>query len=243
MNYFDFTDKVFLITGASSGIGKQTAITISENNGTVFITGRNKERLDETFKQLKGDKHQSFIADLTKQEQIDNLVEALPKLNGIVYCAGITGPIPARFINQDKIDKMFKINYEAPVKITAAILAKKKIFNNASIIFMSSISTKYPYIGGSLYIGSKSAIEAFTKVLSLELAPRGIRCNCLSPAYIKTPMLEQTINIVSKDFIEKHKSIQPLGLGKPEDVANVIMFFMSDASKYVTGTNLILGGG
>ena len=245
---FNLSEKKILITGASSGIGKQTAIAISEYGGNVFITARNQKRLNETFKQLKGNNHQSFTADLTDEKQIHNLIENLPELNGVVYCAGITCHIPAKFIRSQDISNIFKINYEAPVLITSNLLKKKKLStlggkNNSSIVFLSSIATKYPYFGGALYGSTKSAIEAYSKVLGLELAPKGIRSNCISPTFVKTPMVDDTEKTISKEILQKIEKMHPLGFGEPSDVANAIVFFLSDASRWITGANLILGGG
>lgn len=240
---FNLSEKKILITGASSGIGKQTAITISEYGGTVFITAREQKRLDETFKQLKGNNHQSFTADLTDEKQIHNLIENLPELNGVVYCAGITGHIPAKFIRSQDISNIFKINYEAPVLLSVKLLSKKRLKNNSSIVFLSSIATKYPYFGGALYASTKSAIEAYSKVLALELASKGIRSNCISPTFVKTPMVDDTEKTISKETLQKIEKMHPLGFGEPSDVANAIVFFLSDASRWITGANLILGGG
>ena len=156
MNFCDLSGKNILITGASSGIGKQTAISISKQRGNVIITGRNKERLEETFTQLEGENHQFYIADLIQEDQINNLVKELPKLDGIVHCAGIIGPTPAKFIRQADINKMIRINFEIPVLLTARILLTKKLLNNSSVVFMSTIATKSPYFGGSLYNSAKS---------------------------------------------------------------------------------------
>lgn len=241
MNPFDISGRTYLITGASSGIGRQTAISISRIGANVIITGRNAEQLEETFKQLVGKNHKSIIADLTDEKQIDALVDNLQQLNGIVHCAGVTGRYPAQFIRHELISEMFKINYETPVLLTGKILRKKKLLNNSSIVFLSSVATKYPYYGGTLYTNSKIAIEEYSKVLALELADKSIRSNCISPYYVKTPMIEDTMEVI-EDQLSKLRNLLPVSIGTPEDVANVIIFFLSDASRWVTGVNLILGG-
>jgi len=244
MNPFDLTGKKVLVTGASSGLGKQCAITITKNGGTVIITGRNKARLEETFNSLEGEDHAMILADLTIKEDIDKLVESLPKLNGVVYSIGISDLSPARFITDEDIAKTFKISYEASVLLTSRILAKKRLENKkASLVFISSISTRYPFVGGAMYISAKAALEAYAKVLALELAPKGIRSNCIAPAFVKTPMLDDTAENYSQEAVDKIEEQQLLGLGEPEDVANTVVFFLSDASKWITMTNLILGGG
>jgi NAD(P)-dependent dehydrogenase (short-subunit alcohol dehydrogenase family) len=242
-NPFDLTGKTFLITGASSGLGKQTAVTVSECGGEVYITGRNKQRLEETFNMLKGKNHSQIIADLTKEEDINALVDELPKINGVVFSVGISNILPISFVNADNLSEALKTNFESVVLLNSRIFRKKKIVRDAgSIVFISSISTQYPFIGGALYISTKAAIEGYSRALAVEMAPKGIRSNCIRPAYVKTPMTDATEDL-SKDIVKKIEQKQLLGIGDPEDVANTIVFFLSDASRWITGSNLILGGG
>jgi len=243
MNAFDLSGKKILITGASSGIGKQAAITVSNYGGSVIICGRDSGRLKETFENLNKGEHLSIVADLTRAEDRDSLLEQLPDLNGIVHCAGITGHLPAKFIRQQDLDEMFNINYNVPVLLNSQILKKKRILQNSSIVFLSSIATKYPYYGGAIYESTKSALESYSRVLAIELASKKIRSNCLLPSFVQTPMVEGAEKTISKEVLEKFEKMMPLGFGEPEDVANAIVFFLSDASKWITGTNLILGGG
>lgn len=244
MNAFDLSNKTFLITGASSGIGRQTAITASNYGASLIITGRNQDRLNETLSLLKGDTHQAIIADLTSEKDIAFLVQGLPSLNGVVYSTGISEIKPARFIAPDDIDKNFSIGFNAPVLLTTQLLRKKKLLAGAcSLLFVSSISIKYPFVGGAMYISVKAALENYSRVLALELAPKRIRVNCIAPAFVKGPMLEQTLESTNQETINSIEARQPLGLGEPEDVANTIVYYLSDASKWVTGTSLIMGGG
>ena len=243
MKIFSLSDKTILITGASSGIGKQAAILISQAGGTVFITGRDEKRLEETFDLLQGENHRMRVADLTVVSEMDALIEELPKLNGIVHCAGIVGPLPVKFILQEHIDRMFSINYIVPVNLTGKLLRKKKIVEGASILFMSTIATKNPYFGGALYSGSKAALEAYAKTLALEQVGKGIRANCLMAGLVDTPMIESpSEEAMQEEALERYLKRYPLGVGKPEDVAGAILYFLSDASTWVSGTTLILGG-
>jgi NAD(P)-dependent dehydrogenase (short-subunit alcohol dehydrogenase family) len=244
MNPFDLTGKTILVTGASSGLGRQCAITASRHGASVYITGRNSVRLNETFEQLSGSGHQQILADLTKEEDIDSLVDMLTALNGVVYSTGISDLAPARFIKPEDIRRTFDISYDASVLLTSHLLAKKKLEKNAcSLVFISTISTKYPFVGGTMYISAKAALESYAKVLALELAPKGIRSNSISPAFVKTPMLDDTAEKYSNEAVRKIEAQQLLGLGEPEDVANVVVFFLSDAARWITASNLILGGG
>lgn len=244
MNTFDLNGKTILITGASSGLGRQTAITASQHGARVVITGRNPERLQETFASLSGSGHKQIPADLTIQADIDRLAAEAPMLEGLVHSTGISDLAPARFITKEMIRKTFSISFEASVLLTAAILAKKKLAKgNSSVLFISSISTRYPFVGGGMYISAKAALEAYAKVLAIELAPRGTRVNCVAPAFVRTPMLSETAENFSQEAVDKIEERQLLGLGDPVDVANTIVFYLSDASKWITATNLILGGG
>jgi predicted outer membrane repeat protein len=240
---FSLAGKSILITGATSGIGREVAIAISQLGGILIITGRDNKRLEETFSKLSGQNHMMFTADLTNKDEIVSLADNLPVIDGIVNSAGITAHLPSKFIAQDDITSIFRINYEAPVLLTARILKKKKLRNNASVIFLSSIATKYPYFGGALYSGTKAALEAYSRTLALELAPKGIRSNCISPSFVKTPMVEGAGETISAEVLEKFEKMMPLGFGETSDVANAIIYLLSDASKWVTGSNMVMGGG
>lgn len=243
-NPFDLTGKTILVTGATSGLGRQCAITASKLGATVFITGRSLDRLLDTYNNLSGTGHHRVPADLTQQQDIANLVAQLPSLNGVVYSTGISDLLPARFIKEEDIAKTFNISFNASVLLTSELLAKKKLEKNAcSLVFISTISTKYPFVGGAMYISAKAALESYAKVLALELAPRGIRSNSISPAFVKTPMLEDTAEKYSDEAVRKIEAQQLLGLGEPEDVANTVAFFLSDAARWITASNLVLGGG
>ncbi len=264
MDKLSMTGKTILVTGASSGIGREAAILISKNGGTVFITGRDQARLDETYVQLQAtghrlqasdsmlvasdirpltSDHQRKVADLTLEKELDQLIADLPKLNGIVHCAGIVGPLPVKFITQADIDRMFSINFHVPVNLTSKLLRSKKLCDGASVVFMSTIATKNPYFGGALYSSSKAALEAYSRTLALEQVAKGIRSNCLMAGLVDTPMIvSPSEEKMQEEALERYLRRYPLGIGKPEDVAAAILFFLTDSSKWITGTSLILGG-
>ncbi len=246
MSYCDLTGKSILVTGASSGIGKQTAIQISRHGGTVIITGRDAVRLKETYNALDGNNHIMIIADLVNEEEINDIVDRIPILHGLVHCAGIVGPTPAKFIRKDNIKKLMQINFEVPVLLTGHILLKKKLLDNASIVFLSTIATKMPYFGGALYNSAKSAIESYSKTLALELVKRGIRSNCLSPGLVNTPLIKKPVSEGQMELVDeslgRYLKKYPMGIGEAEDVSNAIIFFLSDESRWVSGTNLVMGG-
>lgn len=243
MNPFQLNNKTILITGASSGIGQQVAISSSQMGAQVFITGRNTEKLKTTFGRLEGEGHQMILADLTIEEEINSLVTALPTLNGVVHSAGILQPVPAKFIKSKHVDDMFNINYTAPVLLTSKLLKEKKLQKNASLVFLSSVSSRFAHIGGSLYCGTKAGIDMFSKVLALECAVQKIRANTINAAMVKTQLFDNAEQMVSKEAMDIHEKKYPLGFGEPVDIANTIIFLLSDASKWITGTNVVVDGG
>ena len=238
---FDLTGKTILVTGASSGIGRQTCISIANMGGKIVASGRNEKRLKETITMLPEDNHKMVKADLTKTSEIEKMVNDLDKINGAVHCAGIVKLLPMKFYTKEYLREVNEINYEAPVLLTKTLHKKRKILNNSSIIFISSIMSQVGKIGQGLYAGTKGALVAITKVIALELAAKNIRVNCISPGLVKTPLIDDLTTF--KKEIEENIKLHPLGLGAPEDVANACVYLLSDASGWITGTNLIIDGG
>lgn len=238
-------DKNILITGASSGIGKATAILFSELGANVIITARNEGKLDETYKALNHSIHHLKInADLTQVNDIKSLVKLLPAIDGIVHCCGKVMPVPVKFIKESQLQDVFSVNYFSAVNLISELLMQKKINNNSSIAFISSVSTLHAYFGGAPYISSKAALEGYAKTLALELAPKKIRVNVLQPALVRTAIFDSTINAaIDTEKMNELVNSYPLGIGEPIDVANALAFFMSDASKWITGSSLKMDGG
>jgi len=245
MQDFLLTDKTILITGASSGIGKATAILASQMGAHVIIHGRDIEKLQHTLGQLKpSNKHQIIQADLSKTDELLDFVKKCPAVDGVVHCAGIVKPVPAKFIQPKHIEEMFSINYNAVVLINSYLLQQKKINNEASIVLISTISTQHSYFGGALYISSKGALEAYSRSLGLEVVSKKIRVNTLSPAMVRTEIYENTLkSTLNEEHALKYANTYPLGIGEPIDVANSIVFLLSNASKWITGTVIKMDGG
>lgn len=245
MQDFLLTDKTILITGASSGIGKASAILASQMGANVIIHGRNLEKLQHTLSQLKPSvKHQIIQADLSKTDELMDFVKKCPAVDGVVHCAGIVKPVPAKFIQPKHIEEMFSINYNAVVLINSYLLQQKKINNEASIVLISTISTQHSYFGGALYISSKGALESYSRSLGLEVVSKKIRVNTLSPAMVRTEIYENTLkSTLNEEHALKYASTYPLGIGEPVDIANSIVFLLSNASKWITGTVIKMDGG
>lgn len=242
-NPFSLNGKTILVTGASSGIGKSIAVECSKIGANLIITGRNKIRLNETFDLLEGNNHQQYCADLTNMEDLQSLVQFLPKLDGFVSNAGIAKPQILQMSKVEDINNVFEINTLIPVYLTRLIVQDKKLNKSASLVYISSINgNNCAYIGSSIYAASKSAITGFAKVLALELASRSIRVNCIIPGMIETDLIKDS-NIGAEE-LEKDKLKYPLKrYGKPEEVAYAAVYLLSDATQWITGSNLLIDGG
>lgn len=244
-NPFSLTGKRILVTGASSGIGRAIAIECSKMGAVVYLTARNRERLEETQKQMAHPNlHTVLLADLALREERNNMsVELTEPLDGIIQCAGCTISKPFGFISEDNLSNIMKVNFEAPVMLTQLLLKKKKIAKGASIVFVSSISGVYvSYIANSIYSASKGAVNGIAKALALELAGKDIRVNTITPGMIETNILSE--GVISDEQLANDAKRYPLKrYGKPEEVAYAAVYLLSDASKWVTGSNLLIDGG
>lgn len=241
-NPFSLSGKVLMITGSSSGIGKRTAIECSRMGAKVVVTGRNKERISDVLSKLEGDGHVGIPADLTTDEEIEKLVSAIPELDGVFFCAGVTDTTLTKFIDVDKINKVFEINIYGPMLLTKWLLKKKKVNKGASLVYMSSMGAEIVTTGLGIYAASKAGINSFMRSVANELSSRRIRANSIMASMVKTELID-TLTTLSKEDIEKDEERYPLGYGKPEDVAFAAIYLLSDASKWMTGSILKLDGG
>lgn len=236
-------DKNILVTGASSGIGREIAITASKLGANVTIVGRNVEKLKETISLLTGNGHKMYAVDLSVSANIDELIsESLP-YDGVVFNAGIVEYLPVKFLNENKIASVFSVNFESNVVLSQKLIKKKLLNKRASLVFISSISSKLGVGGTAMYAASKAALTSFSKVLATELAPQGIRSNSICPGIVKTAMTEQANDVVSQEELKKAELEYPLGYGEASDVAGLTMYLLSDISKWMTGSDLIIDGG
>ena len=240
-NPFSLEGKVVLVTGASSGIGRAIAIECSKSGATVYLTARNEERLKETLSSMKPGPHKFITADLTNQQDVANLAEAVEKLDGIVLNSGINDKSIVKKLNNEFISRMMDTNFSGPAMLIQSLLKNKKINKTASIVFMSSISAFYPSVSNALYAASKAAVNQFAKVLALEVLTLKARVNCIQPAFVETEMLKK---YTLDNVIDEIRANYPLGrFAKPEEIAYATIYYLSDASQLVTGTSLIIDGG
>lgn len=244
MKQFSLEGKTILVTGASSGIGRATAIALSSAGAAVIITGRDAERLNETLNALeKKANHKLIQADLFDSSHTEKLVDEINGLDGIVHSAGMLKPFPVKFITEKHFEEIRKVNYEAPVVLTSALLKKKKMNEGSSIVFISSISSQYAHKGGALYSGTKAALDAFSRTLAIEHADQKIRSNTINAAMVKTKLFVEASEIITSEMMDSHGTKYPLGFGEAEDVANAVIFLLSPASRWITGTSLVMDGG
>ncbi len=235
-----------MVTGASSGIGRGIAIECSKMGAQLIINGRNLDRLKETLSLMEGEGHQIVVADISNQEDIDGLIADLPPLDGCVLCAGIPQVCPVKHFKRNNIENIFAVNSIAPIMISSGLLKKKKIRRGASIVLIESISGVFVGTKGDVsYNASKAAVNGFLKGAALELAGQGIRVNAINPGLVPTNIL----NLSNDIFAETHhedimlESYPLKRYGKPEDIAYGAIYLLSDASSWVTGTNIIIDGG
>jgi NAD(P)-dependent dehydrogenase (short-subunit alcohol dehydrogenase family) len=241
---FSLENKLILVTGASSGIGRQVAISVNQSGATVIITGRDELRLNETASLMDNKNVLIIVCDLTDDDMIPKQFNNIGVIDGIVHCAGLVSPFPTSFLARKHIMETFNTNFIAPILLTTFLQRKKKINKNASLVFLSSISSEFPYEGGSMYSASKAAIEAYSRSLALELVKQHIRSNCIAPALIKTPMYENAEkNMIHSSMSDLVTEKYLLGIGMPTDVANLSCFLLSDAARWITGKKITIDGG
>lgn len=243
-NPFSLEGKTILVTGASSGIGRATALECAKMGALLVITGRDQERLNDVYNNLEGAGHIQIIADLSKEEEIQRLAKDVPILDGCVNNAGYNVMTPIPFIKKDVLDGILDVNLKAPIELTHLLVKYKKMAKDSSIVFTSSITARgRNSVGNSLYSASKGGLSSFMKNAALELAAKRIRCNAVLPGMVETPLKDGKTNITEEQW-ELNKKIYPLKrFGKPEEIAYGIIYLLSDASAWVTGTELVIDGG
>lgn len=241
---FTLEGKKILVTGASSGIGKSVAINTALHGAQLTISARNNERLNATLNELQPTtlKHKAICCDLSSKEDLDELVESIEPLDGIVLNAGAVKLAPIAFIKDGAVDDLFEINVQSSIRLVQRLMRKKKLKKGASLVFISSIATQKATIGNSVYNATKGAVNAFVKSLALELANKQIRANAILPGLVPTGILSDSG--ISEEELDTHLKNYPLGrYGKPEDIAYLSIFLLSNQSSWMTGSLINLDGG
>lgn len=242
-NPYSLEGKTILVTGASSGIGKATAIECSKLGARVVITGRDEARLQQTLSSLEGEGHVVITADLGEDDGIRFLVERVPVLNGIVHAAGISDTVLFQFLKKERLENIFNINFFAPVVLSRLLLKKKLLQKGGSIVFLSSIDGPVTaHIGNSMYSATKGALSAMMQNMSIELASKGIRVNAVLPGMTETPLIHN--DDITQEQLNKDMELYPLKrYADPREIAWAIIYLLSDASTFTIGASLVVDGG
>jgi NAD(P)-dependent dehydrogenase (short-subunit alcohol dehydrogenase family) len=244
---FSLDGKRILVTGASSGLGRATALACARMGATVFGVGRDDARVGESQELLDavGAGHRMLRAELTEPADRDVLVASLDKqpLHGVVHAAGISRLAPVRMFSEKHLREVQAVNVEAPMLLTQALVKRNLVADGGSMVFISSIAAHIGVPGVGAYSGTKAALIAMVRCLAMEVAKRGIRANCLSPALVRTPLLDATASMLGTGAMEQEQNAYPLGFGEPDDVANASVFLLSGASRWITGTTIVMDGG
>lgn len=241
-NPYTLEGKRILITGASSGIGRVTAIECFKLGACCVLCGRNEARLQETLSMLEGNGHVAITADLLKADDLQRIASQCDKLDGVVLNAGINLMAPIYFLKEEDINQVFQTNVLAPMHLMQALLKARKINAKASLVFTSSIDAVNPDVSSSAYAASKAALTSFMRSCAKELAPRQIRANAIQPGLVETGMMRN--GMVADEDLEKNKELYLLKrYARPEEIAWAIIYLLSDASAFVTGSVLTIDGG
>ena len=239
-NPFSIEGKNILVTGASSGIGRSICIECSKAGANIILTARNTERLKQTLSLMAPGNHKIVEADLTVAEYIQKLSDIDTVLDGVALVSGINDKMIIKKMNESFVEKMLATNFSGPALLMQALLRKKRINKFASVIFMSSVSAFYPSVSNAMYAASKAAVNQFAKVLALEVLPLKARVNCIQPAFVETEMIQK----YGEEILDEIRKNYPLGrFAKPEEIAQAVIYFFSDATQLITGTSLVIDGG
>lgn len=248
INPVDLSDKMILITGASSGIGKIVAIQLSKLGAKLVLVARNEDRLKETFSLLEGEGHSIYLYDLNEIDGISNLVDEMVRnigrFDGLVHCAGIVELRPLKQTNYIALEKTMKINFYCFIELVRCITKKSNYNKGASIVAISSTASKIGDDSKLSYSASKAALDASVRCMAHELSKKGVRVNTVMPAGVDTEMFTSyTSSFSESEHVREKLNRQYLGLVKPIEIANLVAFLESDATEHITGSAVAIDGG
>ena len=244
-NPFTLEGKTILVTGAGSGIGRAIAVAVSKMGATVEMVDISKEGLEQTETLLDHHEfpHRHFIVDLSETKALETLAESVDVLDGLVNNAGISNTRPLQMIREEDFDRVVGLNTKAPILLTNLLYKKKKLNKGASIVFTSSLAGLYTFTpANGLYSLSKSALTSYAKSCAVEFSVRGIRSNCVNPSMVNTH-LKDSLSFSEEEYQKDIEKYPLRRYAEPEEVANAVVFLLSDASSYITGHTLLVDGG
>jgi NAD(P)-dependent dehydrogenase (short-subunit alcohol dehydrogenase family) len=244
-NPFSLEGKTVLVTGAGSGIGRAISVSASKLGAVVLMVDINEEGMKATMTMLDGQEytHRYYVLDLTDKESLNVLVESLDGIDGLVNCAGISNTRPLQMIREEDFDRVVGINTKAPILFTNLLYKKMKLNKGASLVFVSSLAGLYTFTpANGLYSLSKSALTSYAKSCAVEFAIRGIRSNCVNPSMVNTH-LKENLALSEEDYRKEIQKYPLRRFAEPEEVANAVVFLLSDGSSYITGHTLLVDGG
>lgn len=248
MNQFSLKDKNILITGASSGIGRSCSVECSKSGASLILIARNEDELQKTVSMLTPEtKVETIIADIAQCENLEELiaqkVSEMGKISGFIHCAGVEKTLPLKKHTPQLYHDIFAVNVIAGFEIAKILSLKKYKTETSSFVFISSVAGMVGEIGKAAYSSSKGAVISGARSMAMELSRSNVRVNSISPAMVNTPILEKMFENIGEEAAEEILKKHPLGIGKPEDVANACIFLLSDAARWITGSNLVVDGG
>jgi NAD(P)-dependent dehydrogenase (short-subunit alcohol dehydrogenase family) len=247
MNPFSLAGRAVLVTGASSGIGRATAVALSEIGASVVLVGRNRDKLAETRSLLEGERHHVEPFDLNCTDELPQWMKGVAErhgpLSGLVHCAGAQVLMPLRMLKTKHLEDLFRINVVAGIMLAKGFRQKGVTPGAGAIVYVSSVMGEVGSPGRAAYCASKSALHSVTRSLALELAADNIRVNCVAPGAVQTDMIAEMQLSVGEAGLAQLARQHPLGLGTPRDVAFAIAFLIADTGRWITGSIQFVDGG
>jgi len=243
----DLGGRLVLVTGASAGIGRETAIFLSECNARLILTARHGERLEQTASLLRAGDHRIEARDLTSTDEIPawmkRVCEENGPLGGLVHCAGVHSAFPLRVLTTEKLESVMRINVSAALMLAKGFRQKGCSTAGSAMVLVSSVAGLVGEAGVAAYAASKAALVGLARSLAMELAGQGIRVNCVAPGFVETEMGGRLREALTPEQFQALEAKHPLGLGTPRDVAHGIGFLLAETSRWITGTTLVIDGG
>jgi NAD(P)-dependent dehydrogenase (short-subunit alcohol dehydrogenase family) len=239
--------RLIVVTGASSGIGRETALLLARCGARLVLLGRDEERLGQTLDELAGEDHAVYATDLTDAEQAADLIQSIAKQHGVIdgvfHAAGTTLTLPAKLHKNHHLADVFGASMHGAFGIARAASKKGVLSDGGSLVFMSSVAATRGRAGITAYCAAKAAVDGLARALSAELAGRGIRVNTIRAGGVNTPMLAAVAGNMSEAGRKEYADLHLMGVGEAEDVANAAVFLLSDASRWITGSSMAVDGG